>query len=395
MQSVGVRLLGCHDLAGRSDGLQVVGTGSRLFVAHLFSGGFTEVDISDPRSPSFLSFTPAPPGSWSVHLQVQGDLLLVANGPDMWTRPADFDPGRTLFETDDPFAAGVRLFDVSVPGQPREVGFADIGGFGVHRVFYDGGRYALVSAFPDGFAEGILVVLDVSDPARPYETDRWWLPGLGAGERPSWPADHRVSLHHATGFEGRAWGAWRDGGLTGQVLDPDGRLGPAATSVWDGPTPGQGCAAHTALRLPGTPLLAVAEEGIESEGEQQGRRVVLFDVADPEAPSRVGALPSPTVVPVPGARFGPHNLYEYRPGAWMDGRTVFVAHQGAGLRIHRLAAGHMFEEVGHFLPDPPTVLLDPRPGRMPVPQTNDVFVSASGIVSVVDANAGLHVLELL
>ena len=79
----------------------------------------------------------------------------------------------------------------------------------------------------------------------------------------------------------------------------------------------------------------------------------------------------------------------------MDGRTVFVAHQGAGLRIHRLADGHTFEEVGMFVPDPPTILLDPRPHRARVTQTNDVFVSAAGLVSVVDANGGLDVLELL
>ena len=388
MRAHGVTVLGASALGGRSDGLQVVGTGDRLFIAHLFSGGFTEVDVADPRTPRVLSFTPAPPGSWSVHLQAQDDLLLVANGPDMWSRPAGFDPGRTLFDTDEPFAAGVRIYDIAVPGAPREVGFADVGGFGAHRVWYDGGPYALVSGFPPGFAEGILLVLDISDPVRPYETDRYVMPGTG-------PAGQRVSLHHATGYDGRAWGAWRDGGISVQTVDPGGRLGLAATVVWDGPAPGQGCAAHTALRLPGTPLLAVAEEGVESDGEPQRRVVALFDVSDPTSPQRVGALPSPNVEPVAGARFGPHNLYEYRDGGWADGATVFVAHQGAGLRIYRLVGGHCFEEVAMFLPDPPTMLLDPRPGRVAVAQTNDVFVSASGLASVVDANAGLHLLELL
>ena len=175
---------------------------------------------------------------------------------------------------------------MSRPGRPREIGFADLGGFGVHRVYYAGGRHALVSAFPPGFGEGILVVLDVTDPVNPYETDRWWLPGLGPDEQATWPGNHRVSLHHATGFHGRAWGAWRDGGFSSQQVGTDGRLGPATLVSWEGPEPGLGCAAHTALRLPGTSLLAVAEEGIESAGEPQGRRVVLFDVADPETPKR-------------------------------------------------------------------------------------------------------------
>jgi hypothetical protein len=55
-----VTLLGHDLLAGRSDGLQVVGAGNRVFVAHLFSDGFTE-GTSPTRAPRVLSFTPAVP----------------------------------------------------------------------------------------------------------------------------------------------------------------------------------------------------------------------------------------------------------------------------------------------------------------------------------------------
>jgi hypothetical protein len=394
MEIQGFSHLGSSELGGRPDGLQVVGSGTRLFISHLFSGGFSEVDVSDPRRPRLLGFVPAPPGTWSLHLQVQDDLLLVSNGPDMWSMPIDFDPGRTRLATGPEFAAGLRMFDVSRPGKPVEVGFADTGGAGVHRAWYDGGPHALVSAVPPGFGESILLTIDVSDPSTAHETSRSWLPGLGEGESRDWPEDHHVSLHHATTQGDHAYGAWRDGGITVQPVGRDGVLGPAARLVWDGPD-GRGCAAHSAVRLPGTSIVAVAEEGLESDGEPQAREVVLVDVQDPDAPRRVGALPRPVTEPVPGARFGPHNLYEYRPGAWLDGGTVFVAHQGAGLRVYDVpASGDSPEEVACFVPDPPMATLDPRPARALVPQTNDAFVTPEGIVAVVDANCGLHLLEL-
>ncbi len=395
MRLEGVQFVGHSDLDGRPEGLQVVGTGDRVFIAHLFSGGFTEVSLTDPRRPRVLSFTAAPPNSWSVHLQVQGDLLLVSNGPDMWAAPIGFDPGRSLFESVSGYAAGVRIYDVSKPGHPREIGFADVGGQGVHRIWFEGSDLAFVSAFPDGFDEGILLVLDLSDPTEPFEVDRYWIPGMGPNEEAlrTWPDEFKVSLHHPIVRDGFVYGAWRDGGITVQPVATSGALGSATRLVWPGPD-GLGSAAHTSLPLPEMGLVAVAEEGIESAGEPQRRSVSMIDVHDPSDPRRIGTLPSPEVSPVAGARFGPHNLYEYRAGAWMDGSIVFSAHQGAGLLIYRVAADGEATEVGRFEADPPSTLLDPRPGRVAVRQTNDVFVTADGLMAVVDANGGLDILQL-
>ncbi len=395
MELSGLRHLSNSLLDGRPDGLQVVGTGSRVFVSHLFSNGVTEVDLADPRSPRVLSFIPAPPGSWSVHLQVQGDLLMIANGPDMWSAPADFDPGRTLFSTEWEFAAGVGIFDVSTPSQPREIGFADVGGAGVHRLWFDGSDRAYASAFPPGHVEALLLVLDVSRPEKPVEVQRYWLPGLGPGEEPeqTWGPNRRVSLHHATVGAGYAYGAWRDGGITVHPLEADGRVGAPSSLAWDGAY-GNGCAAHSAVRLPGTDLIAVAEEGIEDAGQPQQRVVSLIDMSDPGALRRIDHLPVPDVPPAPGARYGPHNLYEYRPGAWMDGRLVFSAHQASGMRVYDVGTDGRSSEVAVFRGDPPGTLLDPRPGRALVASSNDVFVTVEGLLAVVDANRGLDVLEL-
>jgi hypothetical protein len=412
-----VTLLGHDLLGGRSDGLQVVGSGRRVFVAHLFSDGFTEVDIADPRRPRVLSFTPAPPGSWSIHLQVAGDLLLAVNGPDLWRRGAHV-PGMSAPELQQaPGQSGVRVFDVAQPGRPREIGWLDIGGSGAHRLWYAGGDTAYVSAAPPGFDDTILLVLDVSDPARPREQARWSFPEPVAGGR-------RLSLHHAIeGDDHLLFGAWRDGGLTvhrlvGRESDRRGRgpdrlrrdggrarRGPATEAgaaavpqllahlMWDGPD-GGGPAVHSTVPVPGRHLLAVVEEGVEEDGEPQRRRVRLLDIGDPADPVLLSRLPEPGVAPVAGARFGPHNLYEYRPGGWADTTVAFVAHQGAGLRVYDITDPLDPAQTAAFRPGPPERLIDRRPGRAAVAQTNDVFVSADGIASVVDTNLGLHTLAL-
>ena len=56
-----VSFLGYSDQAGRGDGLQVMVWRDHAIVAHMFSNGFTSIDVSDPRNPRPVSFTPAPP----------------------------------------------------------------------------------------------------------------------------------------------------------------------------------------------------------------------------------------------------------------------------------------------------------------------------------------------
>ena len=40
-----------------------------------------------PRSPSTVKYVPAPPNTWSLHLQAFGDLLLVVHNKDMFAQP--------------------------------------------------------------------------------------------------------------------------------------------------------------------------------------------------------------------------------------------------------------------------------------------------------------------
>src|SRR5258705_10627346 len=51
---------------------------------HMFSKGFSVIDVRDARRPRAVNYLPAPPGTWNIHLQTQDDLLLVINAKDMF-----------------------------------------------------------------------------------------------------------------------------------------------------------------------------------------------------------------------------------------------------------------------------------------------------------------------
>src|SRR5215204_7059967 len=87
-----IDFVGHSDLAGRGDGVQVMVHKGHAFVGHMFSDGFTVVDVRDPRNPRPVNFTAAPPNSRAFHLQTHGDLLLTVNSPNIWVLQGYSDP---------------------------------------------------------------------------------------------------------------------------------------------------------------------------------------------------------------------------------------------------------------------------------------------------------------
>ena len=130
-----VRFLSRCDQGGRPDGVQVILHKGHAFIGHMFSDGFSVVDVRDPRNPKTVAFVAAPKNTRSHHLQIHGDILLAVNGPNIWAMQqyasqADY-YGKSLadsVQTEQPFGAGVRVFDISRPAAPREIGFLHIAG---------------------------------------------------------------------------------------------------------------------------------------------------------------------------------------------------------------------------------------------------------------------------
>ena len=171
-----ISLLGHTDQGGRGDGVQVMVGGGHAYVGHMFSNGVTVIDVRDPRNPKPVNYLPAAPGTWNLHLQLADGLLLVVNAVNLFAADAFADEsayygrsiGEVLAEHPPPeYRAGMAVYDLADPAAPREIGFLPVDGFGLHRIWWVGGRWAYASALLRGFSDYILVTIDMADPARP------------------------------------------------------------------------------------------------------------------------------------------------------------------------------------------------------------------------------------
>ena len=79
-----MKLIGHTDQGGRPDGVQLMVNKGFAITGHMFSKGFSVIDVRAPRDPKPVNYTPAPPNTWNIHLQTHGDLLLVINAKDMF-----------------------------------------------------------------------------------------------------------------------------------------------------------------------------------------------------------------------------------------------------------------------------------------------------------------------
>jgi hypothetical protein len=399
--SKNISLLARDDQGGRPDGVQINVHKGYAFIGHMFSDGFSVVDVRDPRKPKTVAFVAASANTRSHHLQVHGDILLAVNGPNVWAmqqyaKQADY-YGKSLadsMKTEQPFAAGLRVFDISKPENPCEIAFLDLPGFGAHRIWWVGGRYAYVSVHFEGFIDHVLAVIDVSNPAHPTLAGKWWLPGMnrGAGETPPASFGKRTALHHVITAGNLAYGAWRDGGFTvHDVSDPP---HPKLISHRNTSPPFAG-GAHTPLPLPDRNLVVLADEATSVNCANGLAYSWIWDVREPANPVTIATLPTPTGEDfcAKGAKFGPHNLHENRPGALQSSDLIFATYHNAGLRVFDISNQFQPKEVAFYVPPAPERIVDQRPNPVKVIQSCDVYVDTNGVMYLTDTNAGLYILQ--
>lgn len=396
-----VKFISHSDQGGRSDGVQIMVHRGYAYIGNSFSMGITVMDVRDPKHPKAVNFIPCPPNTRPIHLQTHDDLLLATNLPSVWTMQVLTEqeyfagsPADKLRDRAGDFTAGLRVYDISRPDQPREIAFMPMEGIGPHRIWYVGGRYAYVSAHFAEFTDHILAVVDVSDPTRPFVAGKWWLPGMwrGGGESPTWRKGRRYALHHALVAGNLAYGAWRDGGLA--VLDVGEPTQPKllAHRNWDPPFGG---GTHSPLPLPDRNLLVVADEANFADCSQGLRHIWIFDVREPGNPVSIATCPTPSEADycAKGGNFGPHNLHENRPGSFQSSRLIFATYYNAGVRIFDIDNPFQPREVGYYVPPKPERMMDPRPNRPQVIQSCDCYVDPNGVMYVTDTNAGLNILQ--
>lgn len=402
-----MKLIGHSDVGGRGDGLQLMVHRGHAYIGHPWSQGFSIVDVRDPRRPGAVTYVPAPPNTWNIHLQAHDDLLLVIDALDLFAGVAAFADERAYYTKSmadsvggeaahkaRAWTAGMTIYDIAVPDRPRRIGQLEVDGVGLHRIWYVGGRWAYASALLDGFTDYIFVTIDLADPTRPQLAGRWWLPGMhhAAGEVSQAPPGRRFALHHALVAGDTAYACWRDGGLT--LLDVSDRSAPRLIKHHNW-CPPYGGGTHSALPLVERGLLVVADEAVLDEEEDGRKHTWVFDIREPTNPISIATFPIPSEIDYAkkGGHFGPHNLHENRPGSFVSVTLVFATWQNAGIRAFDLSDPYRPVEVGALVPAAPARMLDKRPNRPPVIQSADVFVDAAGLIYATDYNAGLEIIE--
>ena len=402
-----MRLVGHCDQGGRPDGVQIMVHRGYAYIGHMFSKGFSVIDVRDPKNPRAVNYLAAPPGTWNIHLQAHDDLLLVVNAKDMFAA-AEFADERAYYRGQlgsvvgtarataarRDWTAGLAVYDISRPAAPRRIGFMPVDGGGIHRIWYVGGRWAYVSALLDGFTDYIFMTVDMADPEKPRAAGRYWIPGmnLAAGEAPAWPAASRCGLHHAIVNGDTAYAAWRDAGMV--VLDIADRENPKLI-VHRNWCPPFGGGTHNCLPLPDRQLLVVLDEAVLDHQEDGLKLIWIFDNRVPTNPVSISTFPTPAEVDyaAKGGHFGPHNLHENRPGSFVSSELIFTTYQNAGVRVFDIRDQYRPSEVGAWVPPGPARMMDHRPKRDRVIQSADVFVDSGGLIYSTDYNAGLFILE--
>ena len=401
-----MRLIGHSDQGGRPDGVQLMVHRGFAYVGHMFSKGFSVIDVADPRNPKPVNYIAAPENTWNIHLQTHDDLLLVIHAKDMFAS-AEFQDEKAYYKgalgtkvggearQARNWSAGVAVYDISKPAQPRQIGFMPVEGGGPHRIWYVGGRWAYVSALIDGFTDCILLIVDMQDPTKPHEVGRYWLPGMNAaaGETPSWAPTRRYGLHHAIVHGDTAYAAWRDAGMA--VIDVKDRSKPKLI-VHRNWSPPFGGGTHNCLPLPDRDLLVVADEAVLDNQEDGLKLIWVMDNREVSNPVSISTFPTPAEADYvkKGAHFGPHNVHENRPGSFVSSERIFATYQNAGIRVFDIRDQYRPQEIAAFVPPRPARLIDPRPGRPQVIQSCDVFVDKNGLIYSNDYNGGLYILEL-
>jgi len=401
-----MRILGHSDQGGgRADGVQIMVHEGYAYIGHIFSKGFSVVDVRDPTDPRPVAYVPAPENTWSLHLQNHGDLLLVVNAKDMFAQPEladekNYYKGKADFHGDAAparrnWTAGLAVYDISKPEAPRQIGFMPVEGGGLHRLWHVGGRWAYASALLDGFTDYILVTIDMADPTRPRLAGRYWLPGMNraAGEQTHWPLPTgRYGLHHPIVHGDIAYCSWRDACLA--VVDVADRENPRLIvhKSWYPPLSG---GTHNALPLPDRNLLIVVDEAV-LDNEEDGRKYIwVFDNQVKSNPISISTFPIPQDrdYKALGGHFGPHNIYENRPNGLQSSQLIFATYQNAGVRVYDIGNPFHPVEVAACVPPAPAKLVDPRPNRPVVLHSADVFVDRNGVCYCTDFSAGLYTME--
>ena len=358
--------------------------------------GATIVDVSNPEKPRVVSKIKNDPSVQSQYVDFLGDILVVNQEAIREPVPKTWQPG-------------IRLYDISDPAKPREVGFFktdDPPGRGVHGFWLHEdpkqGKFAFIATTKQGYFGNILIIADITDPAKPKEVARWWFPGqhTAGGEKPgeNWIDDGGLRqglpkiwtfLHDITTYKDRAYLAYRDQGVI--IMDISDIRKPTMISQIKWSPPEEGNTHSVGIVVPahgGRPDIVIATDEIISPQQCPFGYMHILDVRYEKNPVQISTfrLPLNKFCPPdrPGRRFGIHDIERM-----IKGNIVFSAWENSGFWAVDISDPHQPKAVGHFVP--PVF----RRVNSDASHADDVFVHDNGLVffSSSDPGGGLWIMR--
>ena len=394
-----MKLISHHELAGfggvgEGINMQLTKDGRRmLWLAHESAPkNFTGVDVTDVKNPKVVVQTDLPHAKVrSNSLDVVGDLMAVAYQTKDWgLKPA-----------------GMDLFDISKPEEPKLISHFDASGphsRGAHCVWFVDGEYVHLSSGAPDFEpidpkdDQFYRIIDVRNPSKPKEAGRWWYPGTRKGDsapppprQPKFDAGYRT--HNTNVYPqrpDRAYLGYIDGGAI--ILDISDKTNPKMLTNFQYSPPFNGFT-HTLMPLFERGLAIITDECVKDNGEDWPKLTWIVNAQDERnlVPIATMPLPDPEIWCKRGGRFGSHNMHENYPGpcSFRSENLIVATFFNGGLRAFDISNPYQPREAAYFVPGAPK--LAPS-GAI---QINDVWVDERGIVYAVDRFAGgLYILEM-
>ncbi len=394
-----MKLISHHELAGfggvgEGINMQLTKDGRRiLWLAHESAPkNFTGVDVTDMKNPKVVVQTDLPHAKVrSNSLDVVGDLMAVAYQTKDWgLKPA-----------------GMDLFDISKPEEPKLISHFDASGphsRGAHCVWFVDGEYVHLSSGAPDFEpidpkdDQFYRIIDVRNPSKPKEAGRWWYPGTRKGDsapppprQPKFDAGYRT--HNTNVYPqrpDRAYLGYIDGGAI--ILDISDKANPKMLTNFQYSPPFNGFT-HTLMPLFERGLAIITDECVKDNGEDWPKLTWIVNAQDERnlVPIATMPLPDPEIWCKRGGRFGSHNMHENYPGpcSFRSENLIVATFFNGGLRAYDISNPYQPREAAYFVPGAPK--LAPS-GAI---QINDVWVDERGIVYAVDRFAGgLYILEM-
>ena len=335
-QAWNTRLIAHHDLGGHGDGMQVLKVGPYLYVSHLGRSpmALSILNVSDPENPRLVRQLPHEPNTHRHKVQIAGRTLIQnCEKPD--DPPAGEDP---------PPVTGLAVFDLTDPTDPRPVGFHQVGGRGVHRIWYSEPPYAHIAgaACRAAACAGIR-----SWTCRHRRRPAW--PGAGGSRAPRKGMTRRGLTSTPTSSGACTASCRTETGPTCRrrttaiaILDiSDVSEAAPARARQLAPTL-RGLRAHRAAAAgpePGARSVRVARRrsgrgrGQAHLGDRRPRGASAGHHQQLPAAAAAEGLALGGLRRSDPGRFGPHNVHENRPGSFQSERLIFSTWFNAGLRV--------------------------------------------------------------